>query len=103
MKRRDFLTATLLTRLVCRLGDTTRWRRARIGSYFSAGQAVQAEFLAAMKEFGYREGRDCVVDFRDPARVTWGVKGRPLWVKGLAYRCTASRSFNMRSLIGAYA
>lgn len=34
-------------------------------SYFSAGHPVRAEFLAAMRELGYREERDCVFDFRE--------------------------------------
>ena len=34
-------------------------------SYFSAAHPVRAEFLAAMKELGYRDERDCVFDFRE--------------------------------------
>ena len=72
MKRRDFLIATLLTPLVCRAKAPRRVGIVHGTARASApDRAARAEFLAAMRELGYREGRDCVVDFRDPARVTW--------------------------------
>jgi putative ABC transport system substrate-binding protein len=77
MKRRDFVLASLLAPLLC---EAQAPRRIGVvhgtASYFSAGHPVRAEFLAAMKELGYREGRDCVFDFRE-----WK---RPEEIPGLA-------------------
>ncbi len=66
MRRRDFLLASVAAPLLCQAQAP---RRIGIvhgsASYFTAGHPVRAEFLAAMKELGYQEGRQCVFDFRE--------------------------------------
>jgi putative ABC transport system substrate-binding protein len=70
MRRRGFLLALLAAPLLC---NARAPRRVGIvhgsASFFSAGHPVRAEFLAAMKELGYREGRDCEFDFREWKRL----------------------------------
>jgi putative tryptophan/tyrosine transport system substrate-binding protein len=76
MRRRDFLLGAAAASVVA-TGRAQNPRRVGIvhgsASYFSQGHPVRAEFLAAMKEFGYHEGRECVFDFRQwklPAEVS---------------------------------
>jgi putative ABC transport system substrate-binding protein len=68
MKRRDFMVVLAAT-AVAPASFAQAPRRVGIvhgtASYFSSGHPVRAQFLAAMKELGYRDGRDCVFDFRE--------------------------------------
>jgi putative tryptophan/tyrosine transport system substrate-binding protein len=68
VKRREFLCASVA---VCVSTAASAQNSRRIGivhgsaSYFSRGHPVRTEFLAAMKDLGYQEGRNCTFDFRE--------------------------------------